>query len=107
MYVVNYLEIKQNMTVKSIPESSKYLTEINPTSDSDDVHPEAFCNTCYLTAKRTPRTKQIRNPVKWLPHSDVHCDACDERCKGGRPKKLSSSVWPTIIAPYAYSFCCL
>ena len=80
--------------------------EIDPTSDSDDVHPEAFCNTCYLTAKRTPRTKQIRNPVKWLPHSDVHCAVCDERCKGGRPKKLSSCGRPSLLHTHIRSVAC-
>ena len=63
---------------------------VNPTHDSSDVHPDSFCNGCYLIAKNISDSGEktfTQTPIEWLPHDDTLCFVCDVRCKGGRPKQ--------------------
>ena len=40
---------------------------------------------------------------KWLPHDDELCLICDQKSKGGRPKKISSRGRPTLIQQHLKS----
>uniref|UniRef100_A0A1X7TM11 RING-type domain-containing protein n=1 Tax=Amphimedon queenslandica TaxID=400682 RepID=A0A1X7TM11_AMPQE len=63
---------------------------VDLSSDSPEIHPQYFCNYCYLTAK------------KHLPHSETSCTVCDVKHKEGRPMK-SSSCWPSAISTHITS----
>ena len=71
------------------------LFGVDVSDDDAHVHPEFFCNSCYLTAKRSslnhPGEPINRVPFQWAPHSDDLCSVCDSKCKGGRPKKKEPS----------------
>ena len=65
---------------------------IDPSLDHIEIHPDSFCNSCYLTAKRDHESSTDSDraiPVEWKPHDEISCTICDNRCKGGRPKKSS------------------
>ena len=79
---------------------------IDPTSDNSLVHPDSFCNSCYLTAKKicaSSDKQPSRKPIDWLPHDDVSCSVCDCLSKGGRPKRKISSGRPTHIQQHIKS----
>ena len=79
-----------------------------PTSN-DCVNPAFFCTNCYVTAKRSFSTgnKPNRVPVEWFPHNDSFCSVCDEKCKGGRPKKLMSNAGhPSFLHQHIHSIAC-
>ncbi len=90
---------------------SKYLTVlahfgVNTGSDNSHIHPEYFCNSCYLTAKRIAKSdgqSTSRIATEWLPHNDTFCLICDVSCKGGRPKKTSSGGRPTNLHQHVRS----
>ena len=67
-------------------------------SDDSLIHPEYFCSSCYLMAKRVNGYIKLdtRSSVEWTQHNDTFCSVCDVRCKGGRPKQ-SSRGRPTKI----------
>ena len=73
---------------------------VNLSSDNPEIHPQYFCNYCYLSAKKHMCGQQscTLSPTQWLPHSDTCCTVCDVRSKGGRPKKKSSSGRPSSIS---------
>lgn len=77
---------------------------IDPFQDSIDIHPQFFCNSCYLTAKHLKSTEEkggftTTNRVifNWVPHTDSDCIVCTVKIQGGRPKKISSSGRPTDL----------
>ena len=77
---------------------------VDVSSDKAEVHPEFFCNYCYLAAKKCCN-QSSQTPscfIEWLPHNDTHCNICDVRCKGGRPKKCSSRR-PSLISTHIKS----
>lgn len=79
---------------------------VDPTNDDDNVHPESFCNSCYLTAKRalSKCTSSSRQSITWTPHEDNSCLICDVKCIGGRPKKVTSSGRPTLLTQQIRSY---
>ena len=82
---------------------------VDLSGDEAEIHPESFCNSCYLTAKRLlsrSDANSLHSPAQWYPHNETICDVCDVKCKGGRPKKSSKS-WTSIIRQLVYQICCL
>ena len=78
--------------------------DVNPGSDITDVHPEYFCNSCYLTSKKLSAGSQDKGvSFEWSPHSEEYCHVCDTFCKGGRLKRKHSSGRPTIISQHIQS----
>ncbi len=77
------------------------IVGVDPSHDVAHVHPAFFCNSCLLTFKRFslkhPGELLKRVVVEWLPHTDELCPVCDNRCKGGRPKKKSSGGRPSAL----------
>ena len=72
---------------------------IDPFQDSIDIHPQFFCNSCYLTAKHLKSTEEkggftTTNRVifNWVPHTDSDCIVCTVKIQGGRPKKYHQVV---------------
>ena len=56
---------------------------VDVSSDKAEVHPEFFCNYCYLAVKKCSN-QSSQTPsrlIEWLPHNDIHCSICDVRCK--------------------------
>ena len=76
---------------------------VDPTSDITDVHPQFFCNSCYLTSKKLSGSKDRGVCFEWSPHNDQQCHICDNLCKGGRPKRKWSSGRPTNISQHINS----
>ena len=76
---------------------------VDVSSDKAEVHPEFFCIYCYLAAKKccNQSSQTPSRLIEWLPHNDTHCNICDVRCKGGRPKKCSSR--PSLISTHIKS----
>ena len=59
--------------------------------DSSEIHPQYFCNYCYLSAKKHMCGQQSCTtliPTQWLPHSETSCTVCDVRRKGGRSHQV-------------------
>ena len=62
---------------------------VNYNDNNEEVHPESFCNNCYMTAKRvlhSAKNHPIPACVEWLPHDSSYCHICDGQ-RRGRPKK--------------------
>ncbi len=78
---------------------------LDPTLDNIEIHPESFCNSCYLTAKRGSETT-TRVPINWPPHTEIDCFVCDQKCKGGRPKKSTSRGRPSALQQHLHSIAC-
>ena len=79
---------------------------VDVTGDDSSVHPQLFCNVCYMTAKRISRSSQKWTslvPVQWLPHNNEMCSICDLELRGGRPKKKKSIGRPTLIQQHITS----
>ncbi len=82
---------------------------VDVTSDNSVVHPEHFCNSCYFTIKRIcgsadKQRRTFRVQADWVPHSDDGlCSICDQKSKGGRPKKKGSSGRPTQLQQHLVS----
>ncbi|XP_011408434.1 PREDICTED: V(D)J recombination-activating protein 1-like [Amphimedon queenslandica] len=89
--------------IKYVSLLEQYLS-VDLTNDTTAVHPEHFCNSCYLTAKKisqdAERFQQKNIPVKWSPHSEESCEVCDVLNKGGRPKQRYFSGRPTLICQH-------
>ena len=75
---------------------------VNTCNDNEDIHPPAFCNSCYLTAKRSG----TRRVVEWQLHNEAYCHICDDMSKGGRPKKSSSGGHPSHLKTHIQSVAC-
>lgn len=73
--------------------------------DDPSIHPQFFCNSCYITAKTTaskhPGRPIKRNQYKWLPHSS-DCTICTT-VKRERPKKKSYGGRPSAIEQHIRS----
>lgn len=77
---------------------------IDATTDDAQIHPESFCNTCRLRAKRISTSGgNTFPPTEWLPHEDDHCLVCDVKSKGGRPKKISRTGRPSNVQQHISS----
>ena len=79
---------------------------VDLSSDSPEIHPQYFCNYCYLSAKKQMCGQQsctTLSPTQWLPHSETSCTVCDVKRKGGRPKKKSSSGRPSAMSTHIKS----
>ena len=74
--------------------------EIDTSFDNTEVHPDSFCNNCYSAAKRSAN----RVPFQWSPHNETSCFVCDNKCKGGRPKKpVTTSGRPSKLQQHLSS----
>ena len=73
--------------------------------DDPSIHPQIFCNSCYITAKTTaskhPGQPIKRNQYKWLPHSS-DCTICST-VKRGRSKKKSYGGRPSAVEQHIRS----
>ena len=83
------------------------LYAIDVSSDDSTIHPQFFCNSCYITAK-TAFSKHPGDPIKreqyeWLPH-DENCSIC--ATKKGRPKKKSFGGRPSVLEQHIRSISC-
>ena len=79
---------------------------VDLSGDEAEIHPESFCNSCYLTAKRLlsrSDANSLHSPAQWYPHNETICDVCDVKCKGGRPKKSSKAGRPSYVSLYIKS----
>ena len=54
--------------------------DIDVEEDRQDVHPTAFCNSCYATAARVKAAREKNTPYahstvlfEWNPHSENNC----------------------------------
>lgn len=48
------------------------------------------------------------SPVEWVPHSTSYCTICDEKSKGGQPKKrLTSCGQPSLFQTHISSISCI
>ena len=72
---------------------------VSTCNDNEEIHPPAFCNSCYLTAKRSG----TRRVVEWQLHNEAYCHICDDMSKGGRPKKSSSGGRPSHLNSFTVS----
>jgi len=69
---------------------------IDTSQDNKDVHPNTFCNSCYLTLRQLQAADSSGNiretalrPFQWVPHHDG-CTTCKHFAlsqRGGRPRK--------------------
>ena len=69
---------------------------INTSQDSKEVHPNVFCNSCYLTLRQMQAAELSGNvrqtalcPFQWVPHQEG-CTVCSHFAsseRGGRPRK--------------------
>ena len=80
---------------------------VDPTVEDDLVFPDSFCNSCYLTAKKTRASGEklsSRKPMDWPPHDpNSTCFMCDELCKGGGRKRKVSTGRPTLLQQHLQS----
>lgn len=83
------------------------LFGIDVTTDDRLIHPSFFCNSCHLTGRRLEKQHQQEsskfNLLEWLPHNDDHCNVCDTKCKGGRPKKKNAAGRPSALKKHIQS----
>ena len=69
---------------------------IDISQDSKEVHPNTFCNSCYLTVRQIQVADLSGNvretalcPFQWVPHQEA-CTVCSHFAfseSGGRPRK--------------------
>ena len=104
-FLSNHCRVCSKVLGKSKYSCSKYtqvlsLLGVDIGSDNSHIHPENFCNSCYMTAKRITKSEgqpSSQTVTEWLPHDDTFCFVCDVHCKGGRPRKTSSGGRPTKL----------
>ena len=69
---------------------------IDTSQDSKEVHPNSFCNGCYLTLRQMQAADLSGNvretalrPFQWVPHQEgcLVCKHFASSEKGGRPRK--------------------
>uniref|UniRef100_A0A1X7U4H6 RAG1 importin-binding domain-containing protein n=1 Tax=Amphimedon queenslandica TaxID=400682 RepID=A0A1X7U4H6_AMPQE len=104
-----YLDNHCRVCGKAFDKTRKYMCKqyieilevlgVDPSNDDDNVHPESFCNSCYLTAKRASVkcTSSSWQSITWTHHDNNSCLICDVKCIGGRPKKVTSGGRPTLL----------
>ena len=69
---------------------------IDTSQDSKEVHPNSFCNGCYLTLRQMQAADLSGNvrettlcPFQWVPHQEgcLVCEHFASSERGGRPRK--------------------
>ena len=75
MCVVSNYETKQCTTVEIL-----VLLGVNCRSDTETVHPQFFCNTCYVAASRQHSSlgSKIVEPYLWKEHSESYCQVSSQ-----------------------------
>lgn len=109
-YLRRHCRVCSKLLGKVKYECEKYLSLLNHLGvdsqhDDEQIHPPSFCNVCYMTAKRISRSLQHHTqilPVLWVPHDGAAC-MCKTQCKGGRPKKKTSSGRPSQLQQHIRS----
>ena len=95
---------------------SKYLQilevlSIDLSNDSEEIHPQSFCNSCYLAAKRISSSscnivrRPVRQQLNWLAHSEVNCNVCKGKGRG-RPKNSHIGGRPSLLTAHIRSVAC-
>ena len=87
---------------------------VDTSNDEIDIHPQCFCNSCYLTSRRMysktgegSKSTTTIQPYTWMEHNEDGCEVCDlmtSKAQGGRPKKSSSGRGrPCTIEKHVWS----
>ena len=112
----HYLDSHCRVCGKAFGKHTKYLCinslttlealGIDTTNDQENIHPNSFCNSCYLISKHVSHSSSTRPKIMWSKHDDNHCTVCDVMCKGGRRRKTTSSGRPTLLTQHIRSVAC-
>ena len=111
----HYLDSHCRVCGKAFGKHTKYLCinslttlealGIDTTNDQENIHPNSFCNSCYLISKCVSHSSSTRPKIMWSKHDDNHCTVCDIMCKGGRRRKTTSGR-PTLLTQHIRSVAC-